>query len=75
MTYLPNMLKRKPLYAALATATLSVAGFIGVPAAAFAETPSPAAAAPAAAPSPAPQAQSTDDAQAKKDAKKDEMKK
>ncbi len=31
MTYLPYMLKRKPLYAALASATLSLAGYLGIP--------------------------------------------
>ncbi|TCV94648.1 TonB-dependent receptor [Luteibacter rhizovicinus] len=43
MTYLPHMLKRKPLYAALASATLSFAGYLGVPAVAFAQTSAPAA--------------------------------
>jgi TonB-dependent receptor len=63
MTYLPNMLKRKPLYAALASATLSFVGYLGVPASAFAQT-----AAPAATTTPAP-AQTTDSSTVKKDGK------
>ena len=43
MTSLPYLFKRKPLYAALATATLSLAGLVGVPAAAFAQAAAPAA--------------------------------
>src|SRR6201991_2404492 len=63
MPYLPSMLKRKPLYAALATATLSLVGYLGVPAAAFAQTSTPAA-------TTAPvSAQSTDSPAAKKDDK------
>ncbi len=42
MTYLPYMLKRKPLYAALASATLSLAGYLGIPSEAFAQTSTPA---------------------------------
>ena len=61
MTYLPHMLKRKPLYAALASATLSFAGYIGVPATAFAQTSAPAASA-------AP-AQTSDSTTVKKDEK------
>src|SRR3954471_17939159 len=44
MTYLPTMLKRKPLHAALAAATLSLVDYVGVPATAFAQDTAPAAA-------------------------------
>ncbi|SEO34043.1 TonB-dependent receptor [Luteibacter sp. UNC138MFCol5.1] len=44
MTY-QHMLKRKPLSAALAAATLSLVGYMGVPASAFAQTAAPATAA------------------------------
>ncbi len=50
MSYLPHMLTRKPLYAAIATATLSLAGFAIVPATAFAQDAAPAAASTAATP-------------------------
>jgi TonB-dependent receptor len=60
------MLKRKPLCAALATATLSIAGFMGVPANAFAQTAAPAAATTAAAPA------QTDDTVAAKKTNKDQ---
>ncbi|WP_036114262.1 MULTISPECIES: TonB-dependent receptor [Luteibacter] len=63
MTYLPHMLKRKPLCAALAVATLSFAGLLAVPATAFAQ-----AAAPVATSSDA-TAQTTDGAKAKQDEK------
>ncbi|MET0617989.1 MAG: TonB-dependent receptor [Luteibacter sp.] len=42
MTYRPHMLKRKPLYAALATATLSIVGYLGLPAQAHAQSAAPA---------------------------------
>jgi TonB-dependent receptor len=38
MTYLPHVFTRKPLYAALALATLSFGGGLGIPATAFAQT-------------------------------------
>lgn len=50
MSYLPHMLTRKPLYAAIASATLSLAGFAIVPATAFAQDAAPAAASTAATP-------------------------
>jgi hypothetical protein len=57
MTYLPRLLTRKPLCAALATATLSVAGCLVLPAPAFAQASTP-----SAAPSTAPaQAKPNDD--------------
>ena len=61
MTYLPNLFTRKPLYVALAMATLSFAG-LPTPAAAQAAAPAPA---PAAAPTPP--AQAGDSANAQKD--------
>jgi len=63
MTYLPHLFKRKPLYAALASATLSLAGYLGAPSAAFAQNT-----APAATTSPTP-ASTPDGATAKKDDK------
>ena len=63
MTYLPYMLKRKPLYAALASATLSLVGYLGIPSDAFAQTSGPATA-PASAP-----AQTSDSATAAQDDK------
>jgi TonB-dependent receptor len=42
MTYLPHAFTRKPLYAALALATLSFGGCLGIPAVAFAQTSAPA---------------------------------
>lgn len=59
MTYLPNLFTRKPLYVALAMATLS---FAGMPTQASAQ-----AAAPTAAPAATPPAQAGDSANAKKD--------
>ena len=53
MTHLSHVFTRKPLYAALALATLSFGG-LGVPAAAFAQASTPADT-PAASPAPAPQ--------------------
>jgi len=52
MSYLPHMLTRKPLYAAIASATLSLAGFAVIPATAFAQDAAPAAASTAATPAP-----------------------
>ena len=66
MTYLPHMLTRKPLYSALALATLSLGGCLGMPAAALAAQATGPAASPATA---APPPQATDGAQEKKDTK------
>ncbi|MFI4957561.1 MAG: TonB-dependent receptor [Lysobacterales bacterium] len=65
MTYLPYVSARKPLYAALALATLSFGGCLGIPADAFAQTAAPTAA-PATTSS---QEQTPDSAKAKKDEK------
>lgn len=69
MTYLQHALTRKPLYAALAMATLSFGACLGVPADAFAQTATSAAAPAAAAPAPAQAANGT---ATKKDDKKSE---
>ncbi|MFC3652864.1 TonB-dependent receptor [Dyella humi] len=63
MTYLPYVSTRKPLYAALALATLSFGGCMGVPAIAFAAQTSPPSASPTTAPS---TAQPSDSKKAKK---------
>ncbi|RCS29150.1 TonB-dependent receptor [Rhodanobacter denitrificans] len=67
MTYLPRVFTRKPLYAALAVATLSLGGGLAMPTAAFAEQASTPAATAAATPSPA---QSTDSSATRKSGKK-----
>ncbi|AIF45980.1 TonB-dependent receptor [Dyella japonica] len=63
MTYLPHVFTRKPLVAALAMATLSFGGGLGMPAAAFAQS-----AAPVASPATTP-ASTSDGATGKKDDK------
>lgn len=72
MTYLPHVFTRKPLYAAVALATLSLSAGLAMPTVAFAADKAPAATAPTTtAPSaPAPQAQTTDNAQSSTDDKK-----
>lgn len=62
MTYLPHVSARKPLYVALAMATMSFGGCLGIPGVAFAQASPPAVPA-AATSSPQP---ATDSAQAKK---------
>lgn len=61
----PHMLMRKPLYTALASATLSFAGYLGLPADAMAQTATPA----STATSPAAPDQATDTAKPKKNDK------
>jgi TonB-dependent receptor len=64
MTYLPHMFTRKPLYAALALATLAFGSCLGIPAVAFAQTSAPATQPTAASPQ-----QTSADAKATKDPK------
>lgn len=68
MTYLPHMLTRKPLCAALALATLSLGGSLIAPAPAFAQTAA-AAAAPAASPAQTSDAQNATGEEAQKKGK------
>jgi len=63
MTCMPHVFTRKPLYTALAMATLSLGGYFGMPAVAHAQATAPAATATP------PPAQSTTDTPAKKDGK------
>jgi TonB-dependent receptor len=69
MTHLPHVFTRKPLYAALAAATLSFGGCLGMPGTAFAAPAAPPAAATTATP-PQQQATGTNSSKAKKTDKK-----